>query len=132
MRAHIVVRGPVQPQDVAGLCDLGRALIEAGQIDGDLGCDVQALTSPDAVALDAVARLLLTTRRSGRRLVLLHASTELLELLELLDLVGLADLPADDTGHASGVAGSPNSGNSASVSRKKVNSTIRPSDTSST
>ena len=124
-----MVRGRVQPEDVAGLCDLGRALIEAGQIDGDLVCDVRAATSPDAVALDAVARLLLTTRRSGRRLVLLHASTE---LLELLDLVGLGDLPSGDRAHASGVAGSPKSGNRVWVSRKNVNSTIRPSETSST
>ena len=129
MRAHIVVCGPVQPEDVAALCNLGRALIEAGQIDGDLVCDVGAVTSPDAVALDAVARLLLTTRRSGRRLVLLQASTE---LRELLDLVGLGDLPSGDPAHPSGVAGSPNSGNSASVSRKNVNSTIRPSETPST
>ena len=128
----MVVRGLVTPQDVAGLCERGRALVEQCEVGGDLVCDVRALTSPDAVALDAVARLLLTTRRSGRRLVLLHASTELLELLDLLDLLDLVGLPSDDPAHASGVAGSPNSGNSASVSRKKVNSTIRPSDTSST
>ena len=124
-----MVRGPVKPEDVVRLCDVGRALIEAGQVDGDLVCDVRALTDPDAVALDAVARLRLTARRSGRRLVLLHAATE---LVELLDLVGMTELlrPAPD--QPSCVAGSPNSGNSASVSRKNVNSTIRPSETSST
>ena len=127
-----MVHGPVQPEDVVGLCDLGRALMEAGQIDGDLVCDVRALSSPDAVALDALARLLLSTRRSGRRLILLHASTELLELLELLNLVGRGDLPSGDPSHASGVAGSPKSGNRVGVSRKKVNSTMRPSEISST
>jgi len=75
VRAHIVVRGPVKPEDVVRLCDVGRALIEAGQVDGDLVCDVRALTDPDAVALDTVARLRLTARRSGRRLVLLHPSS---------------------------------------------------------
>ena len=131
----MVVRGPVTPRDVAGICERGRAVVQQCGIGGDLVCDVQALTSPDAVALDAVAALLLTTRRSGRRLVLFHASTELLELLHLvglLDLVDLRDLPSDDPAHASGVAGNPNSGNRTSVSRKKVSSTMRPSDTSST
>jgi len=125
----MVFRGPVTPQDVAGLCDRGRALIETGQVDGDLVCDARALTDPDAVSLEALARLRLTARRSGRGLVLVHASAE---LVELLDLVGMTELlrPAPD--QPSCVAGSPNSGNIASVSRKNVNSTIRPSETSST
>lgn len=125
----MVVRGPVTPRDVVGLCDRGRALVEPGEVDGDLVCDVRTLTHPDAVALDAIARLRLTARRLGRRLVLLHASAE---MVELLYLVGLTELLPVVPAHPSGVAGNPKSGNSATVSRKKVNSTMRPSDTSST
>ncbi|MCY7374044.1 MAG: STAS domain-containing protein [Spirochaetaceae bacterium] len=122
-------RAPVTPQDVDGLCHRGRVLVEGGAVGDDLVCDVQALTCPDAVSLEALARLRLTVRRLGRRLVLLHAATE---LVELLDLVGMTELirPAPD--QPSCVAGSPNSGNRVAVSRKNVNSTIRPSDTSST
>ena len=125
----MVVRGPVTPEDVDGLCDRGRVLVEGGAVAGDLVCDVRGLTRPDAVSLDALARLRLTARRLSRRLVLLHASTE---LVELLDLVGMTELLGPVPAHPSGVAGSPNSGNSAAVSRKNVNSTMRPSDTSST
>ena len=125
----MVFRGPVTPEDVDGLCDRGRALVEGGAVGGDLVCDVQALTHPDAVSLEALARLRLTVRRLGRRLVLLHAATE---LVELLDLVGMTELPRPAPDQPSCVAGSPNSGNRASVSRKKVNSAMRPSDTSST
>lgn len=90
---------------------------------------MSGLTHPDAAAVDALARLQLTAGRLGRRLVLRDASTELAQLLDIVGLSGvLACLPAQD----GGVAGSPNSGNRESVSRKKVNSTIRPSDTSST
>ena len=125
----MVVRGPVTPEDVDGLCDRGRALVEGGEVGGDLICDVQALTHPDAVSLEALARLRQTVGRLGRRIVLLHASTG---LVELLDLVGLTELLRPVPDQPSCVAGSPNSGNSAPVSRKKVNSTIRPPDTSST
>ncbi len=125
----MVVRGPVLPQDVDRLCDRGRALVAGGEVDGDLVCDVRALTHPDAVAVDALARLRLTAGRSRRRLVLLHASAE---LVDLLDLMGLTDLLPAGAAQPSGVDGNPKSGNSAAVSRKNVNSTMRPSDSSST
>jgi hypothetical protein len=51
-------------------------------------CDVGAL-APDAVAVDALARLQLTARRHGLEIRLRHASSE---LQELLAFVGLRDV----------------------------------------
>ena len=48
-------------------------------------CDVGSL-APDAVTIDALARLQLTARRLGGEVRLRHASSE---LQELLDFVGL-------------------------------------------
>ena len=58
-----------------------------------LVCDVGAITSPDAVTVDALARLQLTALRLGRRVRLEHASPQ---LRELLFFVGLSEvLPLD-------------------------------------
>jgi hypothetical protein len=51
-------------------------------------CDVGIL-APDAVTVDALARLQLNARRHGHELVLRGASTQ---LLELLDLCGLREV----------------------------------------
>ncbi len=51
-------------------------------------CDVGAL-APNAVAVDALARLQLTARRRGLEIRLRHASSE---LQELLAFVGLRDV----------------------------------------
>jgi hypothetical protein len=48
-------------------------------------CEVGAL-APDAVTIDAMARLQLVARRLGQRVVLRGASSELVELLELFGL----------------------------------------------
>ena len=50
-----------------------------------LVCDVGAL-APDAVTIDALARLQLTARRLGREVRLRHASSELQELLAFVGL----------------------------------------------
>jgi hypothetical protein len=87
-------------------------------------CDVRAAV-PDAATVDALARLQLAARRHGCELSLRHATPELRALIALM---GLEDvLP-----YAGSSSGTPNSGNSAAVSRKNVNSTIRPSSISST
>jgi STAS domain len=51
-------------------------------------CDVGSV-SPDAGAIDTLARLQLTARRLGLELRLRHASTE---LRDLLDFAGLRDV----------------------------------------
>jgi ABC-type transporter Mla MlaB component len=51
-------------------------------------CDVGSLT-PDAAAVEALARLQLNARRLGHEVLLSHASNE---LRELLDFVGLCEV----------------------------------------
>ena len=57
-------------------------------------CDVGSL-APDAVTIDALARLQLTARRLGGEVRLRHASSE---LQELLDFVGLRDVLRGEAG----------------------------------
>ncbi len=52
-------------------------------------CDVGAVVDPDAVTVDALARLALTARRVGGHVRLLHVS---FRLRELLAFVGLGDV----------------------------------------
>jgi hypothetical protein len=57
-------------------------------------CDVGAVAAPDAVTIDALARLQLTALRVGRRIGLRHASSELQELLDYFGLSGVVPLCA--------------------------------------
>ncbi len=54
-------------------------------------CDVGAVTEPDAITLDAVARLALEARRMGARVELFDACPSLVDIVEL---AGLADVIA--------------------------------------
>jgi hypothetical protein len=58
-------------------------------------CDVGAITSPDLVTVELLARMQLTARRLGFSLQLCRASDR---LLELLDLTGLRDCLPPYTG----------------------------------
>ena len=79
------IRGPVSRSDLPGLCDrLGEVLSTSGAGD-DLLCDVRDV-DPDAVAVDALARLQLAARRHRSRLRLEDASAELLELVAFMGL----------------------------------------------
>jgi hypothetical protein len=49
-------------------------------------CDVDAITSPDLVTVDLLARMQLTARRLGFSLRIRGASDQLLQLLELTGL----------------------------------------------
>lgn len=93
----LVLAGPIARGDIPGLSELGRVLMERCDVDLVV-CDVGAIAEPDAVTVDALARLQLTARRVGRRIHLRRACDELEELLALM---GLSDvLPC---GGASGV-----------------------------
>jgi anti-anti-sigma regulatory factor len=82
------IGGSIARADVPGLCEWLRALLEGS--DADLVvCDVGALACPDAVTVDALARLQLTAHRLGRSIGLRHASSE---LRDLLDLTGLGEV----------------------------------------
>jgi anti-anti-sigma regulatory factor len=87
----IPIDGPIQRADIPMLCDRFRALLDAAG-SRCVVCDVAALTSPDAAAVDALARLQLMARRLGLEICFNGASTELVELLSLAGLLGVLPL----------------------------------------
>lgn len=77
------IRGPIDVADLPGLCQRVCALLEeAGSV---ACCDVESV-QPDAVTVDALARLQLTARRRGCEVRLRNAPAPLLELVELMGL----------------------------------------------
>ena len=78
------IGGPIARADLLGLCDRICALLEAADADVAL-CDVRGV-GPDAVTVDALARLQLAAQRYGRQVRLRHASNELRELLAFMGL----------------------------------------------
>jgi ABC-type transporter Mla MlaB component len=85
-----VVHGPIARSDLPGLCDRVCALLEESQAVVAL-CDVSGV-GPDAVTVDALARLQLAARRHGCQVRLRSASDKLLELLAFM---GLSDVLPD-------------------------------------
>jgi ABC-type transporter Mla MlaB component len=84
------VRGPITRADLPGLCDRVCALLERSNAEVAV-CDVDGVV-PDAVTIDALARLQLAARRYRCQVRLRGASNE---LLELVSFMGLRDvLPA--------------------------------------
>jgi ABC-type transporter Mla MlaB component len=99
----LVISGRVARADIPRLCRRARVLLEGS--DAELvDCDVGALVDPDAVAVDALARLQLTARQLGCRLRLRRACGELQELLALMGLSEVvplcARLPLESGGQA--------------------------------
>jgi ABC-type transporter Mla MlaB component len=84
------IYGPITRADLPGLCRRISALLEASGADVAL-CEVRGV-EPDAVTVDALARLQLTARRHRCQVRLRHASSELLELIVFM---GLSDVLAD-------------------------------------
>ena len=81
------VDGPIARADLPGLCDRVCALLDESQA-GVALCDVRGV-KPDAVTVDALARLQLAAQRYRCQVRLRHASGELLELVAFM---GLADI----------------------------------------
>lgn len=89
----LVVDGRIARADLPKLCEQVRALLESS--DAELVvCDVGALVDPDAVTVDALARLQLTARRLARRVRIIRPCDELQELLALTGLVEVVPLDA--------------------------------------
>jgi len=84
------IDGPVARTDLPRLCEQVCVLIERTGADVAL-CDVSKV-DPDAVSVDALARLQLAARRRGCQARLRGAS---IELLELLAFMGLRDVLQD-------------------------------------
>jgi ABC-type transporter Mla MlaB component len=78
------IRGPITRADLPGLCERVCALLgESGA--GIAVCDVRGV-EPDAVTVDALARLQLAAQRNRCQVRLCHASDELLELVAFMGL----------------------------------------------
>jgi hypothetical protein len=84
------IRGPIACGDLPGLCGRVCAVLQqgAGQV---VLCDVSGV-EPNAVTIDALARLQLAAHRLGCQVRLRNASDELLELLVFM---GLRDVLPD-------------------------------------
>jgi ABC-type transporter Mla MlaB component len=84
------VRGPIARADLPGLCDRVCALLERSRA-GVALCDVSGV-GPDAVTVDALARLQLAAQRHRCRVRLRNASSELRDLVAFM---GLRDVLTD-------------------------------------
>lgn len=87
------MNGRIERADIPALCARVQVLLTLRAADR-LVCDVGAIVAPDAVTVDALARLQLTARRLGREVRIRHASHELEDLLALMglsDVVPLSD-----------------------------------------
>ena len=82
----LVMIGPVTREGIPALCERARRLLE-GCDAGPVACDVGAIADPDAITIDALARLQLTARRLGYRVELRGTCEELEDLLRLTGLL---------------------------------------------
>jgi ABC-type transporter Mla MlaB component len=78
------IRGPIARGDLPGLCDRVCAVLSGTGADVAF-CDVAGVR-PDAVTVDALARLQLAARRTGCQVRLRNASPELRDLLAFMGL----------------------------------------------
>ena len=84
------IRGPIARADLPGLCQRVCAIL--GPSGSIARCDLSGV-EPDAVCVDALARLQLAARRRGCCVCLENASDALRDLVELMGLTHV--LPAD-------------------------------------
>jgi ABC-type transporter Mla MlaB component len=78
------IRGPIERGDLPGLCERVCALLAEEGADVVL-CDVSGV-EPDAVTVDALARLQLAARRHACQVLLRNASDELVSLVAFMGL----------------------------------------------
>ncbi|HEV2951384.1 MAG TPA: STAS domain-containing protein [Actinomycetota bacterium] len=88
----VEIAGRIDRAEIPVLCERVRDALEASLADLVV-CDVGALTDPDCVAVDALARLQLTVGRLGCRLRLRGVTPE---LRALLCFVGLSEVVGQD------------------------------------
>jgi hypothetical protein len=80
----LVLGGQIARAEIPALCERVRATLECGR-EGSVDCDVGAL-APNAVTVEALARVQLIARRLGRRVRFKGAAPELRRLLCLMGL----------------------------------------------
>lgn len=89
-----ILRGRLERPQLLRICETaGREL--AASPGSRVVCDVSAVVEPDAVVLDALARLVLTAKRQGHRIEVRDASQRLHALIELAGLTGIVPIAAD-------------------------------------
>ena len=81
------IEGPIGREDLPGLCARVCALLDRADPDVAL-CDVTGIV-PDAVTVDALARLQLAARRRGCTVRLRNASPELHHLVGFMGLTAV-------------------------------------------
>jgi ABC-type transporter Mla MlaB component len=112
-RPVFTVWGPIARSDLAGLCDRVCGVLAAAAGAPVAVCEVRGV-EPDAVTVDALARLQLAARRRGCRVLLRGASPALLQLVAFMGLTDvLAEEPATTPDGAAGRTagtGSPSPG----------------------
>ena len=94
----IALSGRMTREEIASLCERARILL----VDTDAAvmiCDVEALIDPDAVAVDALARLQVTVRRLGKRMRVRAAGCELEDLVTLMGLRELLQFSRGPAAH---------------------------------
>jgi ABC-type transporter Mla MlaB component len=84
MENDFAIWGPIRHDDLPGLCERVCALLHAHAA-GDARCDVTGV-EPDAVTVDALARLQLAATRIGCRVRLANASHELRDVIAFMGL----------------------------------------------
>jgi ABC-type transporter Mla MlaB component len=82
---EFTIEGPITRADLPGLCDRVCGLLERSHA-GIALCDVSGIY-PDAVTVDALARLQLAAKRHGCQVRLRHATDELLDLVAFMGLM---------------------------------------------
>jgi ABC-type transporter Mla MlaB component len=101
---ELAVQGPIDRSDLPGLARRVCALLEASTAEIAV-CDVRGV-EPDAVTVDALARLQLAARRQRCRVILRNASEELIDLVAFMGLEDvLATMPRGE--QAGRTAGTP-------------------------
>ena len=83
-RIRFAIAGPISREDLPGLCDRVCALFGSTRA-AIAECDVSTV-EPDAVTVEALARLQLAARRHGWCVQLRRASDELVELIAFMGL----------------------------------------------
>ena len=84
METDFAIWGPIARDDLPGLCERVCALLHA-RGPGTTRCDVAGV-DPDAVTVDALARLQLAAKRVGCEVRLYNASVDLRTLIEFMGL----------------------------------------------
>jgi ABC-type transporter Mla MlaB component len=113
---RFVVRATITRADIPALCARLADLLRGRPADV-VECDVGGIDRPDVVTVEAVARLRLTARRHGGRLIVTGAGPDLLLLFGLL---GLSELLAPPRPEPAAGGSGPAAGGSGHVGRRQV------------